>query len=196
MIDYEVRKNWDELWIVDPIDGTKEFVKRNGEFTVNIALVRNKIPIIGVIYAPVLKKLYFSSFDLGSFLHEDVNPSNFDIDTIIKESIELPKPNFNDSYKVVASRSHMSHETTKFINELEIKFGKIDLVSSGSSLKLCLVAEGEAQCYPRLAPTMEWDTAAGHAICKYAGFNVIDYETKSEILYNRKNLLNNWFIAK
>ena len=129
-------------------------------------------------------------------MHEDVDPPNFDIDTIIKESIKLPKPNFSDSYKVVASRSHMSHETTQFIKELEIKHGEIDLVSSGSSLKLCLVAEGEAQCYPRLAPTMEWDTAAGHAICKYAGFNVIDYETKSEILYNRKNLLNNWFIVK
>lgn len=195
-ISYETRKNWSELWIVDPIDGTKEFIKRNGEFTVNIALIQNGNPVLGVIYAPVLETLYFGALGLGSFKNH-VNLENFDIDVIIgSSSIPIPISNDDDSFTVVASRSHISKETEDFIANLKKNYGKVNLVSIGSSLKLCLVAEGVAKCYPRFAPTMEWDTAAGHAIAIFAGMDLIDCKTGKEMVYNRENLLNNWFVVK
>ena len=194
-IDYSVRKNWQKLWIVDPLDGTKEFVKRNGEFTVNIALIENQIPVLGVIFVPVSGDLFFSEKNIGSFKINLINYS-FDPETLLEKSKKLPTYKVNKTYTIVASRSHMSKETEQFILEKKKEYGKVDLISSGSSLKLCMVAEGKANCYPRYAPTMEWDTAAGHAICINAGFNVIDYVTKKPMKYNRKNLLNNWFIVE
>jgi len=194
-IPYVQRVQWENLWIVDPIDGTKEFIKRNGEFTVNIALIANQIPILGVIYVPVTKELYFGDNQFGSFKVLSVDSST-PFSEIKPNSIKLPFPIQKRNYTIVSSRSHLTKETISFITELEKMHGTIESISKGSSLKLCMVAEGTADCYPRFAPTMEWDTAAGHAICKYAGFELIDYKTKVEMLYNRIDLLNNWFIVR
>ena len=180
---YQERKNWNLVWIVDPLDGTKEFIKKNGEFTVNIALVKNGIPIIGVIYVPVSKCLYFASYQ-GSFKELE------------GEQLQLPIMRNNKIYKVVGSRSHVSSETEKYYADLMKEKNEIEFVSMGSSIKICLVAEGVADVYPRFAPTMEWDTAAGHAIAKYANKKLIDLETEQEMVYNRSNLRNNWFIVK
>ena len=194
-ISYDERKDWTQLWIVDPIDGTKEFIKRNGDFTVNIALIENQIPIIGVVYAPVLNELYFSSNELGSF-KVIVDLDNYVLETLISNGNKLPLQREDNTFTIVASRSHMSSETETYVQEIRDKHGYVNLISRGSSLKLCMVAEGKADCYPRFAPTMEWDTAAGQAICEHAGFKVIDWNTKENMLYNRKKLLNNWFLVK
>ena len=193
-ISFEERKNWKKFWLVDPIDGTKEFINKNGEFTINIALIENQKPKLGVIYAPVLNELYFSSNELGSF-KVSVDLTDFDINNLIDSSITLPLIREDKTYTIVASRSHLSDETVDFIEELKKEKGHVHLISKGSSLKLCLVAEGLADCYPRFAPTMEWDTAAGQAICEHAGFRVIDWKTKKNLLYNRPKLLNNWFVV-
>tara|TARA_R110001606_G_scaffold221559_6_gene369250 strand:- start:77 stop:868 length:792 start_codon:yes stop_codon:yes gene_type:complete len=194
-IAYKERKGWNQLWILDPIDGTKEFIKRNGEFTVNIALVKNQKAIIGVIFVPALGDLYFSTLALGSF-KINVNLNNFSIRKIINTADKLPLQREDQRFTIVASRSHMSVETEEYISEMRTLHGPVKLISKGSSLKLCMVAEGKADCYPRFAPTMEWDTAAGQAICEHAGFKVVDRNTKKNILYNRKQLLNNWFIVE
>lgn len=194
-IPYKERKDWEKLWIVDPIDGTKEFIKRNGEFTVNIALIDNQVPVIGVILAPVLGDLYFSQAGIGAFKVK-IDLENFDISKDLLRADKLPIKRKDNTFTVVASRSHMSPETEDYIQDMRAEHGPVSLISKGSSLKLCMVAEGTADCYPRFAPTMEWDTAAGHAICLYAGLNVIDYKTNVDMLYNRKELLNNWFLVK
>ena len=193
-IPFEERSAWNQLWIVDPIDGTKEFIKRNGEFTVNIALIENQVPILGVIFVPALSELYFATKEHGAFkVSADVNSN---LDELIKTATKLPLQSTRSIYTVVASRSHLSPETDAFINDLKQEHGEVNAISKGSSLKLCMVAEGAADCYPRFAPTMEWDTAAGHAICKYAGFLVQDFQTKAEMVYNREDLLNNWFLVR
>ena len=194
-IAYEERKNWNQLWIVDPIDGTKEFIKRNGEFTVNIALIEDQLPLIGVIFVPVTGELYFSSKEMGAY-KVVVDLDNFDIETLISNGNKLPLEREDNTFTIVASRSHMSAETETYVQEMRDIHGEVNLISKGSSLKLCMVAEGTADCYPRFAPTMEWDTAAGQAICEHAGFKVIDWGTKENMLYNREELLNNWFLVK
>jgi 3'(2'), 5'-bisphosphate nucleotidase len=194
-IPYQERKDWNRLWIVDPIDGTKEFIKRNGEFTVNIALIENQKPIIGVIFVPVTGELYFSSKELGAF-KVAVYLEEYDVYALLLKGNKLPLQRENKTFTIVASRSHMSAETESYVEEMKEKHGAVKLISKGSSLKLCMVAEGTANCYPRFAPTMEWDTAAGQAICEHAGFEVIDWKTKKPMLYNREELLNNWFLAK
>lgn len=191
---YEDRKTWPQLWIVDPIDGTKEFIKRNGEFTVNIALIENQKPILGVIYVPAKEQLYFSAKNSGSYRVDNIIDFE-NIETLQNAAIKLPQDLKKENYTVVASKSHLSPETVEYINTLEITHGTVATLSKGSSLKLCMVAEGNADCYPRFAPTMEWDTAAGQAICSFAGKTVMDYITKKEMLYNRENLLNNWFLV-
>lgn len=194
-IPYEERKSWSQLWIVDPIDGTKEFIKRNGEFTVNIALVNEGYPILGVIYVPAKNELYFACEGMGSFKMSRII-SKDDFLKNQERAEKLPIPQEREKFTVVASKSHLSQETKDFIETLKKEHGEIDTISKGSSLKLCMVAEGQADCYPRFAPTMEWDTAAGQAICHYAGKTVIDYTTKTTMRYNRENLLNNWFIVQ
>lgn len=195
-IPYAERKHWEQLWIVDPIDGTKEFIKRNGEFTVNIALIENQKPIMGVIYAPVLGDLYFSSAGLGAF-KINLNDSNYEsLETLISQSQALPQNHDLEAYTIVASRSHRNPATEAFILQLEQEHQKIHTMAVGSSLKLCMVAEGKAHCYPRCAPTMEWDTAAGQAICEAAGFQVLDWESQEPVLYNREVLTNGWFVVK
>tara|TARA_B100001175_G_scaffold173947_1_gene147658 strand:- start:30013 stop:30807 length:795 start_codon:yes stop_codon:yes gene_type:complete len=193
-ITYEERKDWKQLWIVDPIDGTKEFIKRNGEFTVNIALIENQKPLIGVIFIPATGELYFSSKEMGAFKVK-VELENYDFDSLISNGDKLPLQREDNTFTIVASRSHMSTETEDYVQQMKDKHGAVNLISKGSSLKLCMVAEGRADCYPRFAPTMEWDTAAGQAICEHAGFKVIDWDTKKNMLYNRKHLLNHWFLV-
>jgi 3'(2'), 5'-bisphosphate nucleotidase len=193
-IPYEERKDWKQLWIVDPIDGTKEFIKRNGEFTVNIALIENQMPLIGVIFVPVTGELYFSSKEIGAF-KVNVNLEAFDVESLLSKANKLPLQRKDKTFRVVASRSHMSPETEEYVQQMRDIHGEVKLISKGSSLKLCMVAEGTANCYPRFAPTMEWDTAAGQAICEHAGFEVIDWDTKKNMLYNRDEKLNNWFLV-
>lgn len=194
-VSYKERKNWNHLWIVDPIDGTKEFIKRNGEFTVNIALIENQKALIGVIFVPVSGELYFSTKAKGTF-KAVVDLENFNIERLTSNATELPLKRKDNTFTIVASRSHMSPETESYVEKMRDKHGAVNLISKGSSLKLCMVAEGQADCYPRFAPTMEWDTAAGQAICEHAGFEVLDWNTKEPMLYNREELLNNWFLVK
>ena len=196
-IPYEERKDWKYYWIVDPLDGTKEFVKRNGDFTVNIALMHNNVPIMGVIYIPVTDELYFGGESFGSFKHGEYSKkAEEDFKELIGKQYRLPF-GFNKShYVIAASSSHLSQETIDYINELETNHGEVTKISRGSSLKICMVAEGVANEYPRFAPTMEWDIAAGHAIILGVGKEIIDHSTGIRIQYNKKNLLNNWFIVK
>jgi 3'(2'), 5'-bisphosphate nucleotidase len=194
-IDYEERRNWDYFWMVDPLDGTKEFVKRNGEFTVNIALIHKQRPVLGVIYVPVTKTLYFAAEGIGSYKFEITDMMADSIEGIISQSVRLPVRHSGRKFTVVASRSHLSEETEMFIDGLRTTHKDLEFISSGSSIKLCLVAEGVADIYPRFAPTMEWDTAAGQAICEVAGKKVTDYTTNLTLLYNKEDLLNNWFVV-
>ncbi len=197
-IDYKIRKAWNTLWIVDPLDGTKEFIKKNGEFTVNIALVKNNSPIMGVIYLPVKEELYFGSLDLGAFKISHINSDTLfhTIDDLIAMAVKLPLHIENKNYTIVASRSHLSQETMAFIEETKISHPNIDLISKGSSIKICLVAEGSANIYPRFAPTMEWDTAAGDAIARSAGMKVCHTDRTTPLTYNKEDLLNPWFIVE
>jgi 3'(2'), 5'-bisphosphate nucleotidase len=185
------------LWIVDPLDGTKEFVKRNGEFTVNIALVQKQEPILGVIYIPVTGELYFSSRNKGAYKYKvNGNELGFmNIEQFVKGAARLPLASVSRPFTVVCSRSHLSNETEEFVNVLRKKHEEIDYASRGSSLKFCLIAEGGADIYPRFAPTMEWDTAAGQAIVEALGGKVLRHDTGEKLLYNKKELLNPWFIV-
>ena len=200
-ISYEERKQWTKLWIVDPLDGTKEFIKRNGEFTVNIALVEDGCPVLGVVYVPDSKVLYYGIIGTGSF---KINLGEYNIDSILELGIvkliemsdRLPAEVSGDVFKVVGSRSHMSKETEEYIEHLTKKHPNVEVVSAGSAIKLCLVAEGVANEYPRFAPTMEWDTAAGHAIANQAGKKVFAFGTEEELTYNRENNVNGWFLVK
>jgi len=177
---YEDRKHWEYFWLIDPLDGTKEFIKKNGEFTVNIALIYKDTPVLGVVYAPALDVCYWAKQGEGAF----------------KDGQKLPlkTEGQRDTYKIVASRSHMSDETQAFIDAIETNKEK-ELVSIGSSLKICLVAEGEADIYPRLGPTMEWDTGAAHAIVSESSKKLQNYEDNTPHLYNKKDLLIQRFVV-
>lgn len=193
---YEERKEWEYFWLIDPLDGTKEFVKRNGEFTVNIAMIRKQRPVLGVIYSPVHQLLYFASEEVGAYRHGKAQGTSYThLHEIIQESERLPLAIPKRRFTVVTSRSHMSPETMNYVERLRDMHGNIAFASTGSSLKLCLVAEGSADVYPRFSPTMEWDTAAGQAIAELAGKWVMDYETGKPLVYNKPDLHNNWFIA-
>ncbi len=198
-MEYAVRKGWKTLWIVDPLDGTKEFIKRNGEFTVNIALVENGIPVLGVIYVPVTRTLYFSEDSIGAYKIEDIDTHRAGLspDDLMELADRLPLEQADTKgFVVVASRSHLSPETEEYIRQLEREYGKVSIISCGSSLKICSVAEGAADIYPRFAPTMEWDTAAGHAIVRAAGKNIWHTDEKTPLHYNKEDLLNPWFIVR
>ncbi|MBC8206032.1 MAG: 3'(2'),5'-bisphosphate nucleotidase CysQ [Kiritimatiellales bacterium] len=176
---YEERKAWTTYWLVDPLDGTKEFIKKNGEFTVNIALIENGRPVMGVVYAPVLGIVYCGTLDVergvsNAWKAEDCSGKT--VAEVMELSVPLPTSHIpHSTIKVVASRSHCNEETRKFIEALEEARGAVELVSSGSSLKLCMVAEGSAEVYPRIAPTMEWDTAAAQAVVEASGGRVVRY---------------------
>ncbi|WP_438964237.1 3'(2'),5'-bisphosphate nucleotidase CysQ [Winogradskyella sp.] len=194
-IDFEERKSWETCWIVDPVDGTKEFIKRNGEFTVNIAMVNEGLPEFGVIYVPATKTIYFAEVKEKKAFKSTIKSHNASIDDVISNSKLIKPKKQSNTIEVVGSRSHMSQETMDFVEDLKSSGKEVEIVSKGSSLKFCIVAEGNADIYPRFAPTMEWDTAAGHAICNAVGLEVISKETNKPLLYNKKNLLNPWFIV-
>lgn len=182
-IAYSERKEWEYYWCIDPIDGTKEFIKKNDEFTVNIALIHKNTPVLGVVYAPALGEIYAAKRGEGAFKNGQKLP--------LKQN-DFPK----NSLVVVASKSHLSEETQAFIDEIAKTTKTITQQSRGSSLKLVMIAEGAADVYPRLAPTMEWDTAAADAIVREAGKMTYQFENDEPMVYNKENLLNPWFIVK
>ena len=143
---------------------------------------------------PVTGELYFSTKEMGAF-KVVVHLEDYNVDALLSMGNKLPLQREDKTFTIVASRSHMSLETESYVQQMRDIYGEVKLISKGSSLKLCMVAEGTANCYPRFAPTMEWDTAAGQAICEHAGFEVIDWNTKEKMLYNREELLNNWFLV-
>ncbi|EKB49657.1 3'(2'),5'-bisphosphate nucleotidase CysQ [Cecembia lonarensis] len=180
-VPYAIRSNWDYYWLVDPLDGTKEFIKKNGEFTVNIALIHQQKAILGVVYAPVLDWLYWGSKEEGAWKQEGNQPA-----------VQLQVAPNAPVKTIVASRSHLSEETQAFIDQ----YPGAACISMGSSLKFLLVAEDKAQLYPRFAPTMEWDTAAAQAIVEAAGRQVLTYPDLEPMKYNREEMLNGWFVVK
>jgi len=205
-IPYETRKTWHAMWVVDPLDGTKEFIKRNGEFTVNIAIVENHRPVLGVVYAPVKQWLYFASRETGAFkIDLSINLPEFNTD---KESVDsqlvklmslaakLPTGQQRDIYTIVGSRSHGTEELDAFVAQKKEERGDVAFIAAGSSLKICLVAEGSADIYPRLGPTMEWDTAAGQAVAECSGATIKVHETSKALEYNKADLLNPWFVVE
>jgi len=194
-IPYDTRRTWGKFWLVDPVDGTKEFISRRGEFTVNIALVEKNTPVLGIILVPVTGELYFAEKGKGTWKinAKDVNPSNpYQGARSLKPSKSID-PRI---IKVIASRSHMNEDTANFIQALEDKYGKVETMSKGSSLKFCAMAEDKANVYPRFGPTMEWDTGAGHAIALEAGLEVLIANTRLPLTYNKENLLNPYFIVQ
>jgi len=203
----EERQHWQYYWLVDPLDGTKEFVKRNGEFTVNIALMQRDatqagprgaaVPIAGVLYVPAKDVLYFAWQGGGAYCqYEAATLARSTAYERAAQATRLPMSGAKRTYTIVASRSHQSPETEAFIRRAEEEHGNVQLTSMGSALKICLVAEGAADVYPRYAPTMEWDTAAGHAIANEAGHELIDLITNAPMRYNKQDLVNNWFIVQ
>ena len=199
-IAYDTRIEWDRLWIIDPLDGTKEFIKKNDEFTVNIALVKNHRPVLGVIYVPVIGALYFAAETIGAFF---VSQSDMpvdhgsDLDQVIALAKKLPlRRNPERPYTIMGSRSHATPELAEFVEEMRARHKNIELVSAGSSLKFCHIAEGRADIYPRMGPTMEWDTAAGQIIAEQAGAVVYDYHTHIPLQYNKPDLINPWFVVE
>ena len=180
---YEERKNYDYCWLVDPLDGTKEFIKRNGEFTVNIALLRGNAPVMGVVYAPVPEEMYWAVKGEGAFLQKSDGP----VEKLSPQPFKLSDSALN----LVCSRSHLNEGTQKFVE----KFDAPNLVSKGSSLKFLILAKGEAHVYPRIAPTMEWDTGAAQIVLEEAGGKVLKYQSDEPLDYNKENLLNPFFVA-
>lgn len=209
-IPYTDRKTWERLWIIDPLDGTKEFIKRNDEFTVNIALVEFGLPKLGVVYAPVKDRLYFAAGNLGAYRLDNplgtdgpdrIGGNDHDPDKMLHRLLvnatRLPagkRP--KKPFIIVGSRSHANPDLEKFVEEKRREHGEVELITAGSSLKICMVAEGLADMYPRLGPTCEWDTAAGQAVAEMAGAKLLDYKTGEPLKYNRPDLLNPWFIVR
>ena len=187
-VDSEDRLGKERVWIVDPLDGTKEFIRRNGEFTVNIALVETGCPVLGVVYRPVTDMLYLGAEGAGAWRI----PGGGEPEAL------LGGPHYSEKseVRVVASRSHLTPEVETFVEELRGQGREVEFLSAGSSLKLCLVAEGAADVYPRFGPTMEWDTGAAHAVAAAAGRQVLDAETRQPLSYNKENLLNPFFIVE
>jgi len=185
-VPYAERAAWDWFWLIDPLDGTKEFIKRNGEFTVNIALVHQGKPVLGVIYVPAQGVTYYASEGQGAHKVEADGSAR-------QISVKEPDPH---KLVLIGSRSHPSPEFDAYLNEKQAQYQEVDFVAAGSSLKLCLVAEGIADVYPRLGPTMEWDTGAGHAIALEAGASVRVYGQDQDLRYNKENLLNPFFIVE
>jgi 3'(2'), 5'-bisphosphate nucleotidase len=207
-IPYDTRKQWDTIWIVDPLDGTKEFIKRNGEFTVNIALIQGAHPVLGVVYAPVPDVLYFASAEIGAFkiiqasrrvaaVHDHRPTPDQRLNEMIRQARKLPDEQPRPRpYTIVGSRSHGGPELSAFVEGMRAQKGNLEFIQAGSSLKICLVAEGAADIYPRLGPTMEWDTAAGQAVAECAGASMTTYESRERLRYNKENLLNPWFVVE
>jgi 3'(2'), 5'-bisphosphate nucleotidase len=211
-IPYEQRAEWQYLWLVDPLDGTKEFVKRRDEFTVNIALIEKNRPVVGVVFLPAVGSLYFAAEGLGSYKLEKVetvahllddagnsSEKTFDLRVVVEGALRLPSrqaagrpPN---QVNLVGSRSHGTEALADFVEKMQDNYDKVGFIPAGSALKFCLVAEGKADLYPRFGPTMEWDTAAGHCVVEQSGGAVVRMNQKTPLAYNKKDLHNPHFIC-
>lgn len=196
ILDFKTRQQWPYTWLVDPLDGTKEFIKKNGEFTINIGLIENGSPIAGVIYIPAQETMYFASKATGSYkLSDCTRIIGQSTEQLLASAQKLPLPKQHDAIRVVVSRSHFSPETECYLKQLAQLYPKVETISSGSSIKMCLVAEGAADIYPRLSYSMEWDTAAGEAIVTYSGAHVEVYPSKLPMQYNKEQLKNPFHIV-
>jgi 3'(2'), 5'-bisphosphate nucleotidase len=213
-IPFEERSRWGHFWLVDPLDGTKEFIKRNGEFTVNIALIRKQAPIVGVIYVPVKEIFYFAAegigarkMDTASFSCLELDSGDLDrtLDAVLRNSVSLPIEAREEQHAsglrktgltVAGSRSHSSDAFQDFLEEMKRQYGEVEFISAGSSLKFCLVAEGRADVYPRFGPTMEWDSAAGQCIVEQAGGRVVSMDDGLPLGYNKRDLRNAFFVCE
>jgi len=211
-IPYEQRAQWEYLWVVDPLDGTKEFVKRRDEFTVNIALIKNNRPVVGVVFLPAVGSLYFAAEGLGSYKLEKIetvghlldgagnsSEETLDLSIVVDEALRLPSHETtgrrSNQINLVGSRSHGLEALSDFVNRMKEKYDKVGFIPAGSALKFCLVAEGKADLYPRFGPTMEWDTAAGHCVVEQSGGAVVQMTEKTPLEYNKKDLHNPHFIC-
>jgi 3'(2'), 5'-bisphosphate nucleotidase len=213
-IPFEERSQWGYFWLVDPLDGTREFIKRNGEFTVNIALIRKQAPIVGVIYVPVKEIFYFAAegigarkMDAASFSRLKLESGGLDrtLDAVVRNSVSLPleagevrhsSERQTPGLTVAGSRSHSTEAFQDFLEEMKKKYGEVEFISAGSSLKFCLVAEGKADIYPRFGPTMEWDSAAGQCIVEQAGGRVVSMDDGLPLGYNKRDLRNAFFVCE
>jgi 3'(2'), 5'-bisphosphate nucleotidase len=209
---HEERKRWEYFWLVDPLDGTKEFVKRRDEFSVNIALIDKDRPVLGVVLVPAVGLLYFAAEGLGSYKSEDVEKverlcnndgkpsqdSNL-LTALVDSAAKLPSQQSTarslDKVMLVGSRSHGTEELGGFVQRMKKQYGEVDFVPAGSALKFCRVAEGSADLYPRFGPTMEWDTAAGHCVVEQSGGEVVRMREKTPLDYNKRDLHNPYFIC-
>ena len=194
---YDERKNWEMFWLVDPLDGTKEFIKRNNEFTVNIALMMDNKCVGAIVYVPYLGKMYFAEQGCGSMLLEGIQPdenaSYTDAD-IRTNAQSLPLASAaHDTFRIAVSRSHQTATTIKYINQMREKYDNVEVIEQGSSYKFCLIAEGAIDYYPRTTPTYEWDTAAAELILTEAGGMVRSLPNHEALQYNKSNLSNPWF---
>ena len=211
-IPYEQRAEWEYLWLVDPLDGTKEFVKRRDEFTVNIALIEKNRPVVGVVFLPALGTLYFAAEGLGSYKLEKVervghllddagnsSEKTLDLGVVVEGALRLPSRQAtgrpSNQINLVGSRSHGTEALAVFVEKMQQNYDKVGFVPAGSALKFCLVAEGKADLYPRFGPTMEWDTAAGHCVVEQCGGAVVRMNQKTSLVYNKKDLHNPHFIC-
>jgi len=201
-IPYGERRDWDAFWLVDPLDGTKEFLKRNGEFTVNIALVVGQSPRLGVVFAPARGMLHFGDARGAAYLVDDaalLAKAGVSMKEIEARALRLPRPKSDRPFMIVGSRSHGSPETAAYVESLRAAHPDLEMLGIGSSLKLCMVAEGAADAYPRFAPTMEWDTAAAHAVVLGAGKQIVRWEAgrgpAGPVVYNKEDLTNPWFLV-
>jgi 3'(2'), 5'-bisphosphate nucleotidase len=196
-IPYQERRVWPSFWLVDPLDGTKEFIKKNDEFTVNIALIREGAPVLGIVLAPALDVLYAGCKDWGAYrIDQALEREASWAGSLARAGTRLPLERKPGPYRIVASRSHLTPETLAYVEDEKKRRGEVELVSIGSSLKLGLVAEGSADIYPRLGPTMEWDIAAGDAVARAAGCRMTRAEDGGPLVYNKENLLNPSFIVR
>jgi 3'(2'), 5'-bisphosphate nucleotidase len=196
--DYKIRKSLEYCWIVDPLDGTKEFIKRNGQFTVNIALIKKGNPVLGVVYAPALQLIYFTMGNNAYMLENVERHECFEEfwKYLATKKVKLPLKIEREKYAILASLSHLDEKTKDYIKKLTTENQNIEIINIGSSLKFCMIAAGKADIYPRFFNIKEWDTAAGHAIVKAAGGQVIDALLGLPLVYNKENLENPYFIAK
>jgi 3'(2'), 5'-bisphosphate nucleotidase len=194
-ISYEERKRWEYFWLIDPLDGTKEFIKKNGEFTINIALIEKDKPILGLVSVPARKEIYFAVSGIGAYKIKYTGKTFINNDELYSNAVKLPFKEEREEIIVVGSRSHLDEKTEKYIESIK-KIGSVSVISLGSSFKICYLAEGKADVYPRYGKTMEWDIAAGHIILEEAGGKIINAETFERIRYNKINLENPPFIAK
>jgi len=191
---FQERKKWEFFWLVDPLDGTKEFIKRNDEFTVNIALISGNEPLAGVVYVPVTRTIYVGVQNIGAF--KLVQPDSACTFQLLQEKgTKLPATNTGSEYVIATSRSHKNPQTEQYIARLKNEHANVRIEAVGSALKLARIAEGSLSIYPKIGTTMEWDTAAGHAVLKASGKNIFLHDLKTELVYNKENLANPDFVA-